>query len=113
MRINSFIAEYIDGSWREGRMQGNRVFMLKHHHSFPQSGKESVGELTSLGGFEADNKRLSGESINISWSIIWVLILASDFHRVSPEHIQTKKLVPAMFVLVEKWHNGGRTSAHL
>lgn len=48
-----------------------------------------VRGLTCLGGFEADNKRLSGESINISWSIIWILILVSDSHRISPANIQT------------------------
>lgn len=54
----------------------------------------SVRELTCLGGFEADNKRLSGESINISGLIIRVLILASDFDCTCPVHNQTNKLQP-------------------
>lgn len=48
-----------------------------------------VREPTCLGRCEADNKGLSGESINVSWSIIRILILASECHRISPAKIQT------------------------
>lgn len=117
MRTNSFIAEDIDGVWGEaGRMQEKGVYMLKHHHAFHHVGwgNLSVRELTRLGGFEADDKRLSGESIDISWSIIWVLILARDCHRVSPESIQTNTLQPVMSSCVgAKWRERRHSSSHL
>lgn len=97
MRTNSFIAEHADGG-EGGRMKEREVYMLKqkltsHHTEWVNL---SVWKLTCLGGLEADDKRLSGKSIDISRSIIWVLILASDCHCVSPESIQTKSLQPMM-----------------
>lgn len=66
---------------------------------------------TCLGGSKADNKRLSGESINISWSIIWVLILANDCNCISPadKHITTSTLLAVLRLNIlvygaTKWH---------
>lgn len=68
----------------------------------------SVRELTCLWGSEADNKRLSGEGINVSWLIIWVLILAGDGHCIGPAHIRDKHLhfrrVNISVCRAAKWH---------
>lgn len=39
---------------------------------------------------EADNKGLSGESVDVSWFIIRVLVLVHDPHRLPPAHIQVQ-----------------------
>lgn len=78
------------GELEGGKVQGKVFKCLNIITGFViLEGNLSVRKLTCLAGFEADNKRLSGESINISWFIIWVLILASDRHCISPAHIQT------------------------
>lgn len=71
----------IDGEWEEA---GKSVYRPYHHHVFIMF--DVTQRSTCLWGFEADDKRLSGESIHISWSIIRVLILASDGRCVSPAH---------------------------
>lgn len=86
MRTNSFIADNTD----TGRQKaGKRCLHRWSSSHFTPCWLVSSRGLTCFGGFKAHDKRLPGESINISRFIIWVLILASERHRVSPESIQT------------------------
>lgn len=93
MRTNSFIAVYTDVVGERKDDGVNAVFVC---FSFSWMRNLSVRVLTCPGGFEAYNKRLPGEGINIAWFNIWILILVNECHCVSPAHHQRHSAAPAL-----------------